>query len=173
MQPLKTVVAYSTPWFDLLAKTMKSDEAPYYSLRIADYAAIVAITEDQRVLAVRQYRPALERCTIELPSGLVDAGEEPAQCARRELMEETGYEAVALEPLGAMTTDNGRLTNQIWGFLATGVRQVETWQPEAGVDVLTYSRQQLAEAIARGEFDHSLHLGVLMLAVVKRGIVVG
>ena len=48
MQPLKTEVAFATPWFEVLAKTMQPGEAPYYSLRLPDYAAVVAITEDQR-----------------------------------------------------------------------------------------------------------------------------
>ncbi|HJT86251.1 MAG TPA: hypothetical protein VJ732_00305, partial [Bryobacteraceae bacterium] len=74
MKPLKTEVVFSTPWFDVLGKTVRPEEAPYYSLRLPDYTAIVAVTEDQRVLAVRQYRPAVERYTLELPSGLIDPG---------------------------------------------------------------------------------------------------
>jgi 8-oxo-dGTP pyrophosphatase MutT (NUDIX family) len=93
MKPLKTEVAFATPWFQILGKTMREGEEPYYSLRLPDYAAIVAITDEQRVLIVRQYRPAVEHHTLELPSGLVDAGETPAESARRELLEETGYQA--------------------------------------------------------------------------------
>jgi ADP-ribose pyrophosphatase len=167
MQPLKTEVAFATPWFEVLAKTMKPGEAPYYSLRLPDYAAVVAITEDQRVLAVRQYRPAVERPTIELPSGLVDPGESPAEAARRELLEETGYEAAEVEVLGSMEPDTGRLGNRIWSCVATGARRVEGRAPEEGIEVLTYSFPELARATAEGEFNHALHVAVLLVAMVK------
>src|SRR5437763_401900 len=71
VKPLKVEVAFGTPWFQILGKTMREGEDPYYSLRLPDYAAVVALTEDQRVLIVRQYRPAVEHHTLELPSGLV------------------------------------------------------------------------------------------------------
>lgn len=167
MRPLKTEVAFSTPWFDLLAKTMKPGEAPYYSLRLPDYTAVVAVTEERRVLAVRQYRPAVERYTIELPAGLVDPGETPAEAARRELLEETGYQVGGLEVLGPMSPDTGRLENRIWTCVATGVRPVEGRVPESEIEVLSYSPRELARAMAEGEFDHALHLAVLMLAVVR------
>ena len=170
MKLLKTEVAFATPWFELVAKTMDTGEAPYYSLRIADYAAIVAVTGEGRVLAVRQYRPAVERYTIELPSGVVDGGEDPSESARRELIEETGYEALALEPLGPMFPDNGRLGNHLWSYLARDVRKASGREPEPGIEVLSYSSSELARAVVEGEFDHALHVASLLLAVLKGGI---
>ena len=167
MKPLKTEVAYTTPWFDLLAKTMKAGEAPYYSLRLPDYVAIVAITDTGRVLAVRQYRPAVERYTIELPAGLVDSGETPEQTARRELLEETGCQASSLEVLGPMLPDTGRLGNRIWTCVAAGVRPVEGRAPESDIELLSYSPPELARAVAEGAFDHALHVAVLLVAMVR------
>ena len=167
MKPLETDVAFATPWFEILAKTMKPDEAPYYSLRLPDYSAIVAITGDQQIVAVRQYRPAVERYTIELPSGLVDPGESPAEAAGRELLEETGYQAGEVEVLGPMEPDTGRLGNQIWSCVATGVRRVPGRDPEDGIEVLTYSPAELSRATASGEFRHALHVAILMMAVLR------
>ncbi len=173
MKPIQTEIPFSTPWFDLLAKTMQSGEAPYYSLRLPEYAAIIAITEDQRVLAVRQYRPAVERYTIELPSGIVDPGETAEVAARRELREETGYEAAELESLGAMTVDNGRMTNHIWHFLARSVRRVEGHSAEEGVEVVSYSMSELRDAIVHGEFDHALHIAGLLQAMLQGKLALG
>ena len=167
MKPLKTEVAYTTPWFDLLAKTIKPGEAPYYSLRLPDYVAIVAIADAGRVLAVRQYRPAVERYTIELPAGLVDSGETPGQTARRELLEETGCQASSLEVLGPMLPDTGRLGNRIWTCVAAGVRPVEGRAPESDIELLSYSPPELARAVAEGAFDHALHVAVLLVAMVR------
>ncbi len=165
MKPLKIETAFSTPWFDLVAKTMRPGEAPYYSLRLPDYAAIIAITDDQRVLAVRQYRPALERYALEFPSGIVDPGESPDAAALRELREETGYEAAELEPLGPMTVDNGRMTNRIWHFVARGLHRAESWIPEEGIEQLSFSLPELREAMMRGEFDHALHIAGFLQAL--------
>ena len=167
MKTLKTVVAFSTPWFDILAKTVDTEEAPYYSLRVPDYAAILAITQDQRILAVRQYRPAVDRYTVELPSGIVDPGETAAETASRELLEETGYAAESIEVLGPMYPDTGRLTNRIWSCVAKNVRPVEGRTPEPGIEILTYTTSDLARATAGGEFDHSRHVAVLLHAILR------
>jgi ADP-ribose pyrophosphatase len=168
MQPIKTEVVFSTPFFDLLAKTMKSGELPYYSLRVPDFAVMVALTEDDRMLAVRQYRPSVERYTVELPSGLVDPGETVAEAAARELVEETGYQAAEVEVLGPMIPEAGRLSNQLWTCFARGVRQVRL--PETGIDVVTYSRLELAQATLAGEFCHAPHVGSVLLAQFHRKV---
>ena len=171
MKPLKTEVAFATPWFQVLAKTMREGEEPYYSLKLPDYAAVVAVTEDQQVLIVRQYRPAVEHDTLELPSGLVDPGETPGEAARRELLEETGYEAGEVEVLGGgMEPDVGRLGNRIWTCVAKGVRPVEGRVPEEGIAVLTWSLEELSHAMVDGRFDHALHVAVVMIAVLKGGV---
>jgi ADP-ribose pyrophosphatase len=167
MKPIKTEVEFATPWFQVLGKTMREGEAPYYSLKLPDYAAVIALTDDEQVLIVRQYRPAVERYTLELPSGLIDPGETPAQTGARELLEETGYEAAAVENLGPMLTDCGRLGNRMYTCVATGVRPVHGRTPEEGIEVLTWSRDELARATADGRFDHALHVAVLLHAIVK------
>lgn len=165
MNPLKTEVVYSTPFFELLAKSMNSFEEPYYSLRVPDFAVVVALTADQHLLAVRQYRPSVERYTVELPSGLVDPGETPLETARRELLEETGYVADEAEMLAPMYPELGRLTNQTWTCFARDVRK--TAKPEPGIEVLTYPLNGLADAAMRGEFIHAPHLGAVLLAILQ------
>jgi ADP-ribose pyrophosphatase len=165
--PVRTDVVFSTPWLDLLAKTMDAGDEPYYSLRLSDYVAILAVTADQRVLCVRQYRPAVERYTLELPSGLIDPGESPGETALRELLEETGYQAGTVEVLGPMLPDTGRLGNRIWACVADGLQRVDGREPEAGLEVVSFPVPELLSAIVDGRFDHALHVAVILMAQLR------
>ncbi|HKE20965.1 MAG TPA: NUDIX hydrolase [Bryobacteraceae bacterium] len=173
MKPVKTEVLYSTPWCEVVAKTMRAGEEPWYSMRGPDYTTIVALTEENRVLAVRQYRPAVEQFVIEFPAGNIDRGESPEQCARRELVEETGYEAGEMELLGPMFPDVGRLGTRVWPFFAPAARPVKGWKPEPDVEVLTYSLDELVRAIGDGTFNHALHLAALVPAMLRGKLVLG
>jgi len=163
--PLKREVAFATPWFEVVAKTMQQDEPPYYSLRLADYATLLALTSEGRMLVVRQYRPAVERYTFELPSGVVDGGETPAQTAPRELLEETGYRAGEVEMLGPMEPDLGRLSNSSWGLFAKDVRKVPGRVPEQGIEVFEWRLDEFYSGVRDGRFAHALHIAIVFQAI--------
>ena len=158
-------VVFSTPWFDLVAKVGPGPE-PFYCLHLQDYVSVVATTPEGRVLLVRQYRPAVDKYTIELPSGHVEAGESPEEAAKRELLEETGHRAETIELLGCLLPDTGRLGNRLWAFAAVNAERVSDSR-EAGVAVLTCTLAELKIHIAASRFDHALHIAVLGLCALK------
>src|SRR5215471_1542287 len=84
---------FRTPWFELIGKRIGDTAALHYSISTQDYVGILAVTKDGMFPLVRQFRPAIEQITLELPSGHVDEGETPEQAAARELLEETGFVA--------------------------------------------------------------------------------
>src|SRR5579884_3346132 len=110
-------VVFDTPWFQLVARTPPGWQSPHYSIRTQDYVCVVAEAPAGLVL-VRQFRPATGAAGLELPSGHVDPGETPEQAARRELLEETGYQAGPLRLLGRLAPDVGRLGNGLWCYHA-------------------------------------------------------
>jgi ADP-ribose pyrophosphatase len=110
-------------------------------------AAVVAVDDQQRVLLVRQDRPAVNARLLELPAGLVDPGEEPIDCAGRELTEETGFAARRLEPLVSFYTSPGFTDELIHLFIASGLyAQPGAHDEEEEIELV---RLPLAEAIER------------------------
>lgn len=86
---------------------------------------VVPITETKEILAVRQYRYALGKVTLEIPAGKLDPGESPEDCALRELSEETGYTANKLIPLGKLYTSPGFCDEVIYMYAAYDLEQRE------------------------------------------------
>jgi ADP-ribose pyrophosphatase len=160
-----------SPWVELIAREVEfSPEQPaeiYHSVGQLDYLAIVALTPDGRLPIVRQYRPALEAFTWELPAGLAELGEDPADGCRRELLEETGYPTRAIHPLGTAAACTGRLSNRIHSyFLETGER-IDDFKPEPGLTVELATPSQLVSMIKSGEFIQQMHMGALLLAELR------
>jgi ADP-ribose pyrophosphatase len=161
-------VAFSTPWFDVVAKHVDGDASPHYTVKPPDYVTVVASDAEGRVLLVKQFRPVVETHTIELPSGLVDPGESPEATVRRELVEETGHEAGDIDLLGTLVPDTGRLGNRMWCFAASGVRPLVPAQPlENGIELLKCTPDELVAMLADLRCNHALNFAALMLAVLK------
>lgn len=136
----------------------------YHSLSQSAYVSVFALTLDDRIPIVRQYRPAVEAFTWEFPAGTLDSGEEPAGAAARELLEETGLHADELHQIGEYHPDTGRLSLSSTGFFAV-CREAGTGRsPEAGVEVRYVSLDTLCGMIRSGEFRHQLHVALIASA---------
>ena len=82
-------------------------------------AAIVPVLQDQSVLLLKQYRHAVGSFIWEIPAGTLESGEDPMQCARRELVEETGYAGGRFEKLAEITPLPAYSDERIHIYLAT------------------------------------------------------
>ena len=157
-----------SPWMEIVEREVEfaagSPPELYHAVGQQDYIAIVALTPDGRIPIVRQYRPALEQFTWELPAGLVDKGEAAADCCRRELLEETGYPARSLHALGVYAPCTARLSNRIHSFFVeTGAHAPEK-KTEAGIELKLVMPAELAGLILAGDFVLQLHIGAILLA---------
>jgi ADP-ribose pyrophosphatase len=102
----------------------------YGVLEGGGFASVVPLTEDGRVVLVRQWRQPLGAFTLELPSGGVDRGEGPREAAERELFEEAGFRAVGLEHLVSIHTSTGRTDEVCHLFRCRAVRDPGGPRPE-------------------------------------------
>lgn len=157
-----------SPWVSLIAREVEfSRGAPpqvYHAVEQPDYISIVAITRDGKIPIVRQYRPALEAYAWELPAGLVDPGEDPAEGCRRELLEETGFIARVVHALGKNSACTGRLNNRIHSFFVEADKRANGFKPEPGITVKLVTPGEIVRLIRSGAFVSQLHIGALMLA---------
>jgi len=157
-----------SPWVTVIEREVEfargAEPALYHAVGQRDYIAIVALTPDGRIPIVRQYRPALERFTWELPAGMVDDGETAAACCARELKEETGLEARAVHALGDYAPCTARLSNRIHSFFVEAGPHVTGQPTEQGIQLRLVTPAELAGLIRSGEFVLQLHIGALLLA---------
>jgi ADP-ribose pyrophosphatase len=159
---------FKTPWFELIGKKIGDGAALHYSITTHDYVSIFAVTRSGAFPLVRQFRPAVEQITLELPCGHVDEGETPAQAAARELREETGFIAKELVPLGSLSPDTGRLGNKLWCFFAPGVTPAkEGFTPPAEIEPMIYDQPLRHLILDEPAFSSALNRATILMAVAQ------
>lgn len=166
-------------WIDLRAETCKTPEgreiSPYYILSYPDWVNIVAITPGNEVLLTRQYRHAAGKVFWELPGGAMEPDDgDPAQAARRELEEETGYRAGRMEFITTLHPNPASHTNRLHTYLAIDAVPSGTQALDAGEAGLTVHRMpvgELVDGLRAGLMGQTLHTAsVLMALLVSRRI---
>lgn len=115
---------YRTPIFNLLKRKMRlqaeddSGEGDFYILDAPEWINVIALTPEQEIILVEQYRYGIQEPTLEIPGGMVDPGEEPLEGAQRELLEETGYGSDQWTNLGKVSSNPAIMTNYTHTYLA-------------------------------------------------------
>lgn len=134
-------------------------------------AAVVPVTEDGKILMVRQYRNALERYTLEIPAGALDREDEPGICcAGRELEEETGYRCENLEWLITLRTTVAFCNERIEVFVARNlIPSSQNLDEDEFIDLEAYTLDELKAKIFSGEIEDSKTIAALMSYEVKYG----
>jgi ADP-ribose pyrophosphatase len=126
---------------------------------------------DPQLLLIRQYRYAAGQYLYEIPAGRLDPGEEPRDCARRELREETGCSARQIDFLFTMYTTPGFTDERIHLFVATGLERGETaHEADEFLTIETVTLSQALRLIQQGEIkDAKTALGILFAAGFRSG----
>jgi 8-oxo-dGDP phosphatase len=161
---------------DAIRRPGHPDEEPFSRLVVEHPGAaiVLAIDDEDRVLCLWQYRHPVEQRLVQLPAGLVDVeGEEPLGVARRELVEEGGYEAADWTHLLSAYSSAGILGETSHYFLARGLTEVgrgdfEPEHEEAEMEIGWVPRAELRDAVLAGK-ARDAHLALALLTAEARG----
>lgn len=129
-----------------------------YVIRTRDWCNVIPVTSDDQVVLVWQYRFGTEALSLEIPGGVIDAGEAPIVAAARELREETGYVADALEPLVTVDPNPAIQDNRCFTFVARGARKAyETaFDEQEDLETVLVPSARIADLLDGGQVRHSL-----------------
>ena len=130
LKTLKSDVAYSTPIFDLHRRRSmhaRRGERDFFILDAPNWVNIIPLAKNGDIVMIRQWRHGISEFTLEVPGGMVDPEDEsPMHAARREMVEETGFDSDAIVALGKVHPNPAIQGNICFSFLAERVRQVES-----------------------------------------------
>jgi ADP-ribose pyrophosphatase len=146
--------------------TVKDD---YYVLEYPDWANAVALTKDNKLILVRQYRHAADIISLEVPGGVIEAAEEPEIGVRRELLEETGYTFESCELIATLYPNPATSTNRTFTYLLKGgVKTQEQHLDEHEIlNVEEYTIDEVKQLLLDNKIEQSLHAAALFYGLLK------
>ena len=156
-ETMSSEMVYNGKIVNLRVDTVELPKQRYSKREIVEHpggVGIIALTEENEVIMVRQFRKPIEDCVLEIPAGKLDAGEDPKTCAIRELKEETGYEAENMEFLVDFYSSPGFTDEKIHIYFATGLKNGKA-EPDENeyIDIEKYKMEDLVQMIKDNEIN--------------------
>jgi ADP-ribose pyrophosphatase len=142
---------------------------PYFVVEMPPSVCAMAVTENNEVVLVRQYRHAIAETILEIPGGFIDKDEDVEKAIARELLEETGYEFTRFDYLGKITANPGLLDNFTHLYLARGGKKIAAQQLDHNEDIelLTMPVEEFRSMLHKNEIVQSLHMACVFYAFQK------
>ena len=165
---------YRGEWIEVVTEDVDlpgGRRATLDTVRHPGASAVVPFVSDDEVLLIRQYRHATGGEIFEIPAGKLDPGEDPADCARRELEEEAGQRAGRLVPLGAIWTAPGFTDEKIHLFAAFDLVPVpQRLEPDEIIELLPVAFSRALEMVWNGELIDAKSAMALLHVAHQQGI---
>jgi|ERR1700733_5436176 len=138
----------------------------FFIVHAPDWVNIIALTEDNKIVLIEQFRQGSESVELEIPSGVIDEGESPADAAIRELREETGYERSEkseFRRIGEVIPNPAFIRNKCYTYLLTNARHTSETQLDENENIKVHlvPRDSIEGLIKSGEIQHALIITAL------------
>ena len=159
---LSTELVAKARVFSLMVSRMRSPdggvEDDYYTIDCPDWNNVIALTSDNQVVMIEQYRHGVDEISLEIPGGIIDPDESPEIGAIRELAEETGYTAKEVHSLGWVHPNPAIQPNKCHLFLATGAELTQTTNldHDEDIEVRLVPLEDIPKLVFAGKFTHSM-----------------
>ena len=171
---LSTEYLFNDLWFKVRKDCCESPDGkiidPYYVYEFPEWVTAVPVTEDGKIIMVRQYRHALGETCIEIPGGCVDDTDNSFEEAiARELLEETGYTFSTFDYLGKTSANPSTNNNLMHMFLAKGGKKVSAQKLDHNeeIEVELYSIDEVKQFLKEQKIVQSMHVTCIMYALEK------
>jgi ADP-ribose pyrophosphatase len=137
----------------------------FFVLNAPDWVNVVALTPERHLVLVRQFRYGINAFSLEIPGGVIDAGEDPLAAGVRELREESGFVGAPARLLGSVHPNPAMQSNRCHLVLVEDARPVAAldWDPDEEFEITTLPVDEVYALAARGEITHALVLNALLL----------
>ena len=163
---------FSTEWFSIERERFDGLESlegkPFYRLKSPDGVMVLALTDAEEIILVKQFRPAFSQYSLELPSGFIDGSESPLQAASRELHEETGFACETLIPLGTGRIMLNRTDSRQFAFFGRGAVKDPDFYPREEIEIVLVDRERFRKLVVEGQFQQLAALALFVLAEWKQ-----
>lgn len=169
---LKQNLVYDNPFLSIYEESLQRPDGKiidrYYSVKRRDAAFVIALTKEQKVPLVYQYKNGVKDLIWELPAGFIEENEDPTEAAYRELLEETGFSADKFELLGKYVPNPSISNNQNFVFLVQDARKVAEQKLDSNedIEVKLFDFPELLESIKKRQslfIDCQSQLSLLLL----------
>lgn len=171
----KEELKYTTNIFKLLSRDMKLESedhsATFSIIEAPEWMNVIPLTSDNEIVLVEQFRYGIEEPTLELPGGMVDAGETHDETAKRELLEETGYAGDTWQYLGKVSSNPAFLTNYTHLYVVENCEKMQEQQLDGNerINIHTMLLEDFLELVHEGTVHHSLVVAAVAKYLLWRG----
>jgi 8-oxo-dGTP pyrophosphatase MutT (NUDIX family) len=143
----------------------------YYILEYPNWVNIVALTDKNKIVLVKQYRHGVQESILEIPGGVIDEGEDSITAAKRELLEETGYLFDSFEQLCDLFPNPATSNNITTTYLARGGKKVQEQELDfqEDIEVILKSPSEVKQLLLQNKFGQALHSAALFYALLNLG----
>ncbi|MGN1031875.1 MAG: NUDIX hydrolase [Intestinibacter sp.] len=158
---------YTGKTVSLRVDTVEVPNKGYQKREIVEHngvAAIIAITEDNKIILVRQYRKSIEDVVLEIPAGKLELNENPRECAMRKLRQKTGYSAESFKLIHKFYPSVGFSNQMIFIYLASNLEKCEDKSDDQQIMVEEIDFEEVYKMVLNNEIiDSKTSIGVLLL----------